>query len=85
MKVLSKFKNLFGQDRDLKLSMIRREMVIDCFQSGFKLFAYNLSGSQALKAEMCRSFLDLTSHAFRISASYTSKYEPDSKYNYGKV
>lgn len=85
MKVFGQFKKLFNHDRDLKLAMIRREMVTDCFQSGLKLFAYNLSGSQALKAEMFRSFLDVTSHVFRISASYTSTYKPDEKYNYGKV
>lgn len=83
MKLFSHFKKVFSQDKELKMSMIRREMVTDCFQSGVKFLAYSVSGSQALKAEMYRSFIDVISHAFRISASYSSTYKPDDNYNYG--
>lgn len=84
MKAFNQLKRVMNQDRDLKLSMIRREMLTDTIQTGIKAFSYTISGSQALKAELCRSVLDVISHLFRVSASFNSTYKPDEHFNYGK-
>ena len=85
MKAINQLKRVMNQDRDLKLSMIRREMLTDTIQTGIKAFSYTISGSQALKAELCRSVLDVISHLFRVSASFNSTYKPDEHFNYGKL
>jgi divalent metal cation (Fe/Co/Zn/Cd) transporter len=83
MKLFNQVKHLMKHDRDLKLSMVRREMLVGTFQSGIKAFSYSVSSSQAMKADFIRSVINLLSPVFRISASQQSSKKADDRFNYG--
>jgi divalent metal cation (Fe/Co/Zn/Cd) transporter len=49
--------------------MIKRELIADVLQNSLKFAAYNLSNSQAVKAEIMRALLDCGNHVVMYFAN----------------
>lgn len=85
MRAFKTSMRLFSEQKDYNWTMIRREMIADVIQTVIKFSAFNMSNSQAVKAELMRSGLDAMNHVFMLIANRWSKYKPDESYNYGKI
>lgn len=78
-------RRLFSEQKDSNWTMIRREMIADVIQNIIKFSAFNMSHSQAVKAELMRAALDAMNHVFMLVANRWSKLKPDESYNYGII
>jgi divalent metal cation (Fe/Co/Zn/Cd) transporter len=60
----------FSSKKDENWPLLRRELLADVFQNSLKVFAYYVSGSASMKAELMRSVIDASNHLLLFGANW---------------
>lgn len=60
----------FSSLKDENWPLLRRELIADVLQNSLKFFAYHVSGSASMKAELMRSVIDASNHLLLFGANW---------------
>mmetsp|Transcript_1770 Transcript_1770/g.3816 ORF Transcript_1770/g.3816 Transcript_1770/m.3816 type:complete len:413 (-) Transcript_1770:2168-3406(-) len=67
-RALNSFRR-FSTKKDENWPLLKRELIADVFQNSLKGFAYYVSGSASMKAELMRSVIDASNHLLLYGAN----------------
>jgi divalent metal cation (Fe/Co/Zn/Cd) transporter len=71
------------EEFDESWPMLKRELIADVVQNSIKATAWQLSGSQAMKAELMRAMVDVFNHVILYFANKWARNDADEFHNYG--